>query len=120
VLSTFACRQFDGGMRFLRKDLTISCDAPDRQVWVAIAAIGVVVYVIGIPLFYIRALFRVRKFLNPKNGEKPNPENFPEVLFLTSIYKPKYYWWEVFELVRKLVQTSVIVFIVGEFSAFSP
>jgi len=31
--------------------------------------------------------------------------------FLWSPYKPRYYWYEVFELCRKLAQTSVIVFV---------
>jgi len=112
ILSTYACREFDGGLRYLRKDLTLSCEDADRSLWLVLAGFGVAIYVVGIPAFYIQALWRVRKELYPKNGEAPNSQKFPHLVFLTDIYKPRFYWWEVFELVRKLIQTSVIVFIV--------
>ena len=111
ILSSFVCRTFDDGSRWLRKDITINCDSPDRAGWIALGSIGIIIYVIGIPFVYLISLVRVRREINPKDPKQtPDKRKFASVLFLTEIYKREYWYWEVIELIRKLVQTSLIIF----------
>lgn len=112
ILSSFICKSFDDGSRWLRQDITISCDAPDRTGWLILAGVGVAIYVVGIPLIYIFALWRVRKEINPPDKSQiPDKTKYSTVMFLTEIYKREYYYWEVVELIRKLIQTSLIIFL---------
>jgi hypothetical protein len=111
ILSSFLCKQFDDGSQWLRKDITINCNDVDRPVWLAIASLGVVIYVIGIPAIYLVALIRVRKEINPSDpNQVPDKTKFAPVLFLTEVYKRNFWFWEVIELFRKLLQTSLIIF----------
>jgi len=110
VLITFSCTSFDDGSTVLTVDYTVDCNAPNRASWLAVAGFGVVIYVIGIPLIYSYSLWRVRHFINPPDGSPPDQEKFASVLLLTEIYKQKFYWFEVFELLRKLVQNSLLIF----------
>lgn len=110
ILSTFVCKSFDDGSSYLRKDLTVSCIAPERWIWLVVASVGAVVYVGGIPAVYFFTLWRVRKLVNPKDAD-PNPQLFSHVVFLTEIYRKECWWYEVFELFRKLCQTTLILFI---------
>lgn len=54
------CQQFDNGA-FLAEELTISCDgSTSRSLWVAFAAISLVVYVLGVPTLMFTAMYHQR------------------------------------------------------------
>lgn len=59
ILATFVCRTFDDGSSWLRKDITVNCEAPDRAGWLVLASFGVVIYVIGVPVVYFASLWWV-------------------------------------------------------------
>jgi hypothetical protein len=84
-------------------DLTIDCNSSDRVGWLILASFGVVGYVFGIPLLYAYVLRRSRLNESKKN----------QVVFLTEPYRADLWWFEIFELVRKLFQTSLIVFVLN-------
>ena len=114
-MGSFLCVTFDDGTTWLQTDVTISCDAPERATWLVVASFGVLIYVVGVPVVYIVSLWRVREHINPRNNPAhvPDKRKYSTVLFLTEIYKREYYYWEVVELIRKLIQTSLIVFLLN-------
>ena len=91
IISTFPCTNFDDGSSWLTIDVTINCNAPDRLIWLVIAGLGVIVYVVGVPAFYIYSLYRVRNEINPPNDKTPDKRKFAHVLFLTEVYKREYW-----------------------------
>ena len=76
IFTTFNCvtfdDEFDGSDSFLRVDLSISCNAPERAGWLAYAIVACLVYPIGVPLFYAYLLLvRHRTFLqHMRSAEK--------------------------------------------------
>jgi hypothetical protein len=93
----------------------------------------ILVYPVGIPLGYFIMLFRVRKLLKAGQVEKEkeegrrkglleealarrkeNEENNPTLKalsFLYDSYEPKFWWFEIFETLRKLSLTGLMVFL---------
>ena len=80
-----------------------------RQVY---GVIMIIVYVAGFPLGILAILLRNRKHLFGEGSE----ETRRRFGFLYEVYGPTAWWWEVEELVRKLLLTSVAVL----FDAGSP
>lgn len=62
IFSTFNCDEMECEVepcpRYLTDDYSISCDADDRNYWIAYAWFCIFVYPIGIPAFYAYLLFR--------------------------------------------------------------
>ena len=56
IFATFNCVTFDdefnGSDRWLRVDLTIDCNSPDRNGWLAYASMMIALYPVGVPLFF--------------------------------------------------------------------
>eukprot|EP00519_Triparma_laevis_P001961 CAMPEP_0182516702 /NCGR_PEP_ID=MMETSP1321-20130603/40862_1 /TAXON_ID=91990 /ORGANISM="Bolidomonas sp., Strain RCC1657" /LENGTH=595 /DNA_ID=CAMNT_0024724333 /DNA_START=1 /DNA_END=1786 /DNA_ORIENTATION=+ len=132
VFSTFACRQFDNGWSVIKVDHNLDCNADEHAFYTFYATAMTLVYPIGIPLMYWILLFRKRKLLNGGQKEKEkrmsteqalrealeerekNEEKEPtlkSLSFLYGNYEPKYWWFEVFESIRKLALTGFLVFV---------
>ena len=126
VFGTFWCESFpDADRRFnlttsaLRADYRLSCerDMDNQRLGVEIyAGVMVVVYPVGVVALYSWVLYvhkdRVMAFGN--NGTtKEMKEKLTKVSFLIKPYKVERYWFEAYELVRKLLQTSLVGFLAG-------
>ena len=70
IFSTFACREFDDGTRYLKVDYSIDCNASSRDVYWYYAVLMGFVYPVGIPLLYYVQLRNAQKktYLDP--GQK--------------------------------------------------
>ncbi|GMH50067.1 hypothetical protein TrRE_jg13386, partial [Triparma retinervis] len=133
IFSTFACHDFDDGTSYLKVDYSLSCRAAEYSFYRLYAAGMVLVYPLGIPFSYWLLLFRRRKQLDGgqtvkeegmaedqalKEALKEREENealdpnLKALGFLYEQYEPKYYWFEVFETLRKLALTGFLVFMV--------
>ena len=120
VLGTFWCESFpDADHRFnlttsaLRADYRLSCEHnedPERLGFEIYAGIMVVVYPVGVVALYSWVLYvykdRVRVF-------EEGTEKLTKVSFLIKPYKVERFWFEAYELIRKLVQTSFVGFLAG-------
>jgi len=114
ILQTFMCEDFeeaDGDFittRFLGVDTRLSCeDSNERLFWIWYASIMVLVFPIGILFMYSFSLYQ-RSSLFEKDEEDltaQDVENKAMVRFLTEPYRTGLYWFEAYELVRKLVQS---------------
>ena len=123
VLGTFWCESFpDADVRFnlttsaLRADYRLSCEHdadPERLGFEIYAGIMLVVYPVGVVLLYSSVLLvhRARVMAFHKSPSKENREKLTKVLFLIKPYKVERFWYEAFELIRKLIQTSFVGFL---------
>jgi len=84
------------------------------------AGFMIVFVVFGVPLAYGWLLYKHGSAMNPKLpgytlpmivSKRDADSSIVHLRFLWEAYRPKYYAFEVFELIRKLAQTSLIVFI---------
>jgi hypothetical protein len=133
IFTTFACRDFDNGSSFLKADFSLDCLSSQYSIFSVYAGLMIVVYPVGIPLLYFFLLFRKRKLLMAGQVEREKEEGrrkglLEEALvkrdenegkdpalealsFLYESYEPKYWWFEIFETMRKLTLTGFLVFI---------
>jgi hypothetical protein len=138
ILATFSCKVFDDGTSVILKDPSLSCSDAVYSSYAVYAGIMTVLYPVGIPVVYSILLYRERKQLNPFPEQKDQSsalvfrENNPSIFYLRFLWRPyktHYFWFgrllstlfvppskltpaqEVFELLRKLAQTSVVVFV---------
>jgi hypothetical protein len=106
VFGMFPCDDFDNNKSQLRGDLSIDCKAGGRGAWQAFGYFMVGIFPVGVPLMYWVLLFRVRDRL--MGEDRINDEKLRGILFLWEPYKKEYWWWEVFETVRRLAMTGLL------------
>jgi hypothetical protein len=103
VLEAVNCRTLDRGQRFLVADYSINCNSSYYTSFLPLIGPALVLYPIGIPLLF----FLMLKF---KRNVHPWDENLS---FLYKTYRPEFWWFEVYELLRKLVLTGLIIFVMS-------
>ena len=132
IFSTFACHDFDTGASFLKVDYSIDCNTGTHTAVMLFAGVMIIIYPVGVPVMYFFLLWRKRHLLDPgqrsKEGKMSEEEALNEALaereehetrdvtlkalsFLYGSYEPKYWWFEVFETLRKLALTGFLVFL---------
>ena len=132
IFTTFACQDFDDGTSFLLVDYSLDCQSDQHTFFEAYAGLMVCVYPIGVPTMYFFLLFRTRQQLKAGQVEKEEQVSKKQALeealqgreeseeedptlkalsFLYDSYQPKYWWFEIFETMRKLALTGFLVFI---------
>eukprot|EP00937_MAST-01D_sp_MAST-1D-sp2_P004096 g4096.t1 len=129
------CEKFADGSEWLRADYSIGCN-PDFPVKTlggviqfgnlkSLAWVFVFLYVVGIPLSLGVQLYRIRhRLFLPQDPNKPvirdgdgdivlepDPETAKTYGALYVAYSQRFYLWEVFELIRKLCLTGLVIFI---------
>ena len=123
LLSMFGCRLFDSGYgSYLKVDYSIDCVLEEHSLYETYAMGSILLYVVGIPLLYAILLWRNRHLLDPgqkrleeEHGEAEGlkraleirqrlEEQHPQLKslqFLYESYEPKYFWFEIFDTIRK-------------------
>lgn len=109
IFRTFACDELDDGTVYLRADYRIRCDSPRHKAFQMYAGFMIVVYPVGIPLFYAILLFRERKVL-AQGIDNVNPRE-PYISTVRKPYRPSVFYYEVVECSRRILLTGVVVFI---------
>mmetsp|Transcript_4680 Transcript_4680/g.8302 ORF Transcript_4680/g.8302 Transcript_4680/m.8302 type:complete len:1578 (-) Transcript_4680:1925-6658(-) len=120
IFSTFICETYptaDGvevPVRALTEDPRLSCDSAERTKWEIYAGIMIGVYPLGIVLLYCFALYTIREVRYIPKAERSDQVQYriTRVRFLTRPYRFKSYWFEAYELVRKICQTTGLLFVV--------
>jgi len=128
IFQTFQCEVIDGRSYIVEDHSTLCDDSTERMSYVVYAAVMVFVFPIGVPIWFFVLLYRKRDILSAENDDKginsseeedTETENITdsgkfakpkELNFLYRSYKPMYYYFETLEMMRKLIQTSLIVF----------
>lgn len=101
TLEALNCRTLDSGRRYLVSDFRIDCDSSLYRAYLPAVTIALILYPVGIPVMF----FLLLKF---RRNTHPWDDNLS---FLYKAYRPTYWWFEVYELVRKLFLTGLIIFV---------
>jgi len=106
--------------RFLRADLSISCSSYRYYLGTSWAAAMIVVYPVGVLASYFYVLFVNRKAIKYRDDPsilssldqqrllKRRIISHEEIKFLYNAYRPRYWYWEIIETVRRLLLTGVL------------
>ena len=121
IFETFWCEEFDtplanvsGGTDLqettnaLKTDYRLSC--ANRDGWVAYALSMVVVYPVGVVFIYCYYLFRFKDIVRKRVKTVHDRQRLNKVTFLIEPYTVSCFWFEAYELVRKVMQTSFVGF----------
>ncbi len=98
----------------LHADPTVNCDASNRTFWIAYAACMAAVYPITIILAISALLWMVRALRWKPLSERSAAERHQveRISFLVKPYTVKAYWFEAYEMLRKVLQTTLVLFVV--------
>jgi hypothetical protein len=104
LFEMFNCQNYgDDPTLYMMVDPSISCETADHKWYQNYAACMIVLYPVGIPLLYLYLLYGKRRLII--NGN----EKDTKIAFLTDMYKPKAWWWDIFDVLRRLALTSGLV-----------
>jgi len=106
ALSHFACKDIDDGhtvYSLLLADVRQRCYDSRWNTYAFVAVACILVYPIGIPLFYFYLLWARRNRLFTDGAVQAT------FGFLYMGYQDNRWWWEIVDLLHKLIQTSIIV-----------
>lgn len=109
VFRAFMCDKLDDGNEYLRSDYRIICKSSRHKGFQLYAGVMIVLYPIGIPLFYVFLLLRNRTLLanNAGCGGRTQQQPFSS---LWKPYRPSAFYYEVVECGRRILLTSVVGF----------
>eukprot|EP00519_Triparma_laevis_P011672 CAMPEP_0182513664 /NCGR_PEP_ID=MMETSP1321-20130603/34400_1 /TAXON_ID=91990 /ORGANISM="Bolidomonas sp., Strain RCC1657" /LENGTH=700 /DNA_ID=CAMNT_0024720721 /DNA_START=124 /DNA_END=2226 /DNA_ORIENTATION=+ len=111
IFDTFNCRTFsDDPTNYLIADQSISCDDPIHAKFKLFAAAMMVIYPFGIPSLFTSLLIPIRHDLKEAQARKDNPK-LVKTAFLWGMYEPHMWWFEIFECVRRLSMTGMLIFV---------
>ena len=110
MLSVFNCRDFGNSGTFLRIDNSVSCENAEYDAYLSLAVFGILVYVVGIPCLFFMV---IRRHLHrqQENGWEGSAR------FLHHGFVAEWKYYELFDLVRKLLLTSVSQFVASPSSS---
>ena len=121
IFQVFDCVTIDaaGKDSYLRIDMSISCDTDDYRGWMWFAIVMIIVYPVGIPLFYFVCLYQVRDAISNralsteisrkvKERSKEEGKAKAALAFLWAAYEPCFWYWEIIETFRRIMLTAVL------------
>jgi predicted outer membrane repeat protein len=129
VVSMFHCKQLqysDSEVKeYLYADFNVQCWEGSHNMYAALAAVMVMLYPIGIPVFFIMSLYPHSRVtadgtaLKSARQEEPDAQSAlvkdpvisEQFGFLYARFKPDFWWYETSELVRKLAVGTLSMFI---------
>ena len=116
LFKAFACEDLDDDKYYLRADYRIECDSSEHVAYQVYAGIMILVYTVGIPAMYGYLLFRDRDVLKTKcRGE--DSSRIEAISDLWEPYRSNVFYYELIECTRRILLSSVVVFIYPNTSA---
>jgi hypothetical protein len=106
VFGLFPCDDLANGEEYLRADYSLSCLSPVRPGIITYGAVMLLVYPLGIPAVFAWLLVRRKSKIKASVAERDEDEAIRGTCFLWEAYKPKYWWYEIFETARRLALTG--------------
>ena len=116
LFKAFSCEHLDDGKYYVRSDYSIQCDSSKHVGFQVYAGVMIVVYTIGIPVFYGCLLFRDMDVLT-KSDRVDDSSRVVAISDLWQPYRPKVFYYEIVECLRRIILSSVVVFIYPDTSA---
>jgi hypothetical protein len=100
MLGVYNCRDLGTSGIFLRADYSLNCESDLYARSIVIGAFGTILYPIGIPVLFYHVI---------KNRTHPLLDNPAKLLY--DNFAVEWVYYEVYDLVRKLLLTSVVPFV---------
>ena len=116
IFRIFQCIDVGDKKQYLKADMTIQCNTGNHLTWVNIAMVFVFLYVIGIPLYSFYMLWTNKKHLHDVKSKKHVIVR-NELGSLYMQYEKPYWYWELIEMLRKIILTGAII-VVGNGDSF--
>src|SRR4051812_3191573 len=91
------------GTRYLAADTSILCSGSRYASFVPLGITGIVLYPVAVPLFFLVLLLRFRH-------QRRSPAVLPWLGFLFASFSDSMSYFELVDMVEKLLLTSVLVF----------
>mmetsp|Transcript_32508 Transcript_32508/g.51723 ORF Transcript_32508/g.51723 Transcript_32508/m.51723 type:complete len:1499 (-) Transcript_32508:128-4624(-) len=121
IMATYLCDSYpmaDGILvpqRVLHIDPRVSCEGPHRLEWIIYASVAIMVYPVGIVILYSYSLWKVKDIRHIHKLDRSDEERYQlkKVEFLVQPYRRRKYWFEAYELLRKVVQTTGVLLAVN-------
>lgn len=110
LFQTFACDKLADGSNYLRADYRIDCNSSKHVTLQVYAGFMVVLYTLGIPMFYAIPLFRVRDVLRNESRRQVDL-TVKSTSHLWNPYKSGRFYYEIVECGRRVLLAGVVVFI---------
>ena len=110
IFQTFTCISFADGSRMLTTDLRLECEGPLYDSMFAFACIQCAIYPVGVPCLFFSVLWTHHKLITGRDPSLPCPQELRHIAILFKYYSNDAYYWEVVECVRRLMLSSVIIF----------
>ena len=109
AFQAFSCEDFDDGSSYLSADYSVDCNdeaqyAPVRR----LASVAIALYPVGVPLLSLGLLLRARTAILT---EHPTPLS-RALSFLHQDMEPRFFWWEIVEIGKKLLLVGFFTLIV--------
>lgn len=115
IFQTFGCDNLDTGESYLRADHSLVCYNMRHRAYMAFAGVMVLVYPVGIPLFYALLLYRGRHMItDPSRDTNADLQTFKG---LWAPYRRQRYYYEVVDCARRALLSGVVVFVFPRDSA---
>lgn len=95
VFRMFACETLDDGNSYLRADYRILCTDDKHRALQVYASVMIVVYPVGIPLFYAVLLYRLRGVLAMGGDVRSTNSRAQTAAGLWAPYQPTVFYYEV-------------------------
>ena len=112
IFKTFVCDvDVFPGRGFLRADYSIECFTMTHTLYRIYAGVMILVYPLGIPFLYFVLLYRKKDVLLQDNAERKENDTVIPFRFLWKDFKPKVYFFEVIECMRRILLTGFLVFV---------
>jgi hypothetical protein len=100
MLTSLQCRDFVVTGSFVRVDYSVDCSSSTYQSIIWLSTLGICIYSIGIPLLFGLVIRNRNNFL----FERPSK-------LLYENYKDSFCYFEIFDMVRKFLLTSMLIFV---------
>lgn len=110
VFQTFSCEDLDDGRNYLRADYGIECKTTKHRAFQVFAGIMILVYPVGIPASYAYVLYKNRRVLASEAARQTSAQ-VQSISDLWAPYKPKRFYYELVECLRRITLTGAVVFI---------
>ena len=110
IFRLFKCHEIEGSW-YLTADYTVKCQEGVWNVYAGVAGLGIVVYVIGLPAFQLYVLLTNRANLHRTDCEDPQAQRIVEKEYgsIYVHYTPESFYFDVVDLLRRLVLTGGLI-----------
>jgi len=103
AFAAFPCYELDSGS-WLRADVAIECGSAAHAEAKLLALVAIILYPIGLPLISFILLLQAREAIH---GKEATPLS-KAIAFLWREFKPELWWWEVVELLKRVVLVGLM------------